>query len=122
MAVKTKKRSTKSKTKAKTKTKTAKKTAKTRSTKITYTLDESMDITRINQFYSEMSKLHARTKVVINAGKLKRIDTSGIQLLCSWYIEAKKKGIDVSWKNQEGTLLDSANLLGLTATLELLPT
>ena len=115
MAAKRKTTATKKKT-------TKKKTAKRKSTSLSanYSFAETIDISNINSFYDDLRSLLGKSKKVkIDAGKLKWIDTSGMQLLCCWFQEAKKKGVDVSWKNTDGTFMKSATLLGLADNLEL---
>ena len=85
-----------------------------------YTLNESVDITTINQFYTELKNLLQQTdSVVIDAKDVKRLDTAALQLLCSWHKEAEKKNISIKWKNIDGVFFNSAKLLGVTEHLAL---
>lgn len=85
-----------------------------------YTLGGSVDITVINHFYTELKNLLQDTQsVVIDAGDVKRLDTAALQLLCSWYKEAEKKGISIKWKNIDGVFFNSAKILGVTEHLAL---
>ncbi len=85
-----------------------------------YVLGESVDITVINKFYEELkSLLSGDCAICIDAKDVKRIDTSALQLLCSWFHEAKKKNINVSWKNIDGVFYESAKLLGVSEYLAL---
>ena len=86
----------------------------------TYVLAESVDITCINKLYDELTVVLRNAKsVVVDAAQLKRIDTAGLQLLCCWFLEAKKNGIAVHWDNTSGIFANSAELLGMTTILEL---
>jgi ABC-type transporter Mla MlaB component len=85
-----------------------------------YALGESVDITVINKFYDELKSLLSDNRAVcIDAKDVKRIDTSALQLLCSWIQEAKNKNIKVSWKNIDGVFYQSAKLLGVSEHLAL---
>lgn len=85
-----------------------------------YCLDESLDITRINQLYEELNTLlSGADTITMNAGNVKRMDTAGLQLLCCWHLEAKKKGLDVTWINTQGVFTDSAKLLGVAEIFDL---
>ena len=85
-----------------------------------YTLNESVDITYINKFYEDLKKLLGSAKtIIVDTGNLKRVDTAGMQLLCCWFLEAQKKGIEVTWKNTQGTFANSAKLLGLANIMEI---
>ena len=99
---------------------TTKKAAKKKSTDRVIQLDESIDINNVDSFYRDLSDLlKSTTGVVIDAGKIKRLDTTALQLLCSWCKAATDKGIDVKWKNIDGVFFNSAKLLGLTEHLAL---
>jgi len=83
-------------------------------------LDESIDITVINKFYDQLKiMLSEGSAININAAQVQRIDTSALQLLCSWYIEAKAKGMQVTWSNIDGVFYQSARLLGVAKSLAL---
>ena len=87
---------------------------------VEYSLSESVDITYINKFYEDLKALLGNSKsIVVDTGKLKRVDTSGLQLLCCWFLDARKKGIKVTWKNTQGTFANSAKLLGLAEIMEI---
>jgi len=88
----------------------------------TFVLAESVDITCINKLYDELTVVLRTAKaVVVDAAQLKRIDTAGLQLLCCWFLEARKNGISVKWDNTDGIFASSAALLGMTNILELNP-
>jgi ABC-type transporter Mla MlaB component len=63
--------------------------------------------------------LNDTTAVTIDAKNVKRIDTAGLQLLCCWFLETKKKGISVVWQNTQGKFYESAMLLGLAEVMEI---
>ncbi|MGD8567883.1 MAG: STAS domain-containing protein [Gammaproteobacteria bacterium] len=85
-----------------------------------YNLDESLDITCINQIYDELNTLLSDGKpVTIDASNVKRLDTAGVQLLCCWYLEARKKGVEVTFRNTQGVFHDSAKLLGVAEVFEI---
>lgn len=83
-------------------------------------LEETIDITVINNFYTDLkSLLTGSASITIDAQNVKRVDTSALQLLCSWYQEALNKGATVNWKNTEGVFYQSAKLLGVSKFLSL---
>ncbi len=57
--------------------------------------------------------------VIIDGLAIKRIDTSVLQLLYSFYFSMKETGIDVSWKGASPELCLAADQLGLKGLLEL---
>jgi len=86
----------------------------------TFALNKSISISTINSFYNELKNiLQTPTTVVVDASEVVFLDTAALQLLCSWYSEATNRGIKIKWKNAEGILLESANLLGVAAYLGL---
>jgi len=81
-------------------------------------LDETIEISNLASFYDQLSKhLRSSNPVIVNAGKVKRVDTSALQLLCSWYKAALEKNIVITWKHADGTLRSSATRLGLAKYL-----
>ena len=83
-------------------------------------LAESVNITVINIFYDELKALLVSgSEITIDAKHVKQIDTSALQLLCSWFQEAHKKDINVTWKNIDGIFYQSAKLLGVSEHLSL---
>lgn len=108
-----------SNTKTKSKSKSNSK-SKNKNEEVEYLLNENIDITMINSFYDELKTLLTKSSVIIiNAQEVKRLDTSAIQLICSWYTEATSKGIDVKWKNIDGVFYNSVKLLGVSNILAL---
>ncbi|WP_455221195.1 STAS domain-containing protein [Kaarinaea lacus] len=86
-----------------------------------FMLEESLDITVINEFYIKLKSLLSENNspIAIDAKNLKRIDTSALQLMCAWIRETQNNNIPVIWKNADGILLHSARLLGLSEHLSL---
>ena len=85
-----------------------------------FVLNEVIDITVINKFYDDLKNLLVEgSTVVIDAKDVKRLDTSAIQLICCWYVDAISKEIDVKWKNIDGIFLNSARLLGVSELLSI---
>lgn len=84
-----------------------------------FLLEESLDITVINDFYKRLKTLLSEKDkpITIDARNLKRIDTSALQLLCAWFQETRNTNIPVVWKNADGILKQSARLLGLSEYL-----
>ena len=86
----------------------------------TFSLNKTISISTINGFYDELKNiLQTPSTIVVDASAVRFLDTSALQLLCSWYSEATNRGIKIQWKNVEGIFLQSVNLLGVAAYLGL---
>lgn len=86
----------------------------------TFKLGEVIDISMINSLYDALKLLINEAKeVVIDAQDVKRLDTSALQLLSSWYRETNEREIKVSWINTEGVFSESSKLLGLNSVFGL---
>jgi ABC-type transporter Mla MlaB component len=66
-----------------------------------------------------LEKFLSRKQITIDAAKIEKIDTSALQLLTAFILEAGKRSIKVKWQSPSEALLISANLLGLDQHLQL---
>jgi ABC-type transporter Mla MlaB component len=80
----------------------------------------NLDISGIAEFYSSLKQhLDAGNKVILKADDIDRVDTSALQLLCSFFREATKQGMIPRWESPSQALIDSAVLLGIAELLHL---
>ncbi|MFQ5487185.1 MAG: lipid asymmetry maintenance protein MlaB [Gammaproteobacteria bacterium] len=63
---------------------------------------------------------HGKT-VILDLADPERIDTAGVQLLCSLINYSKQKVIPIQWRNVPSMLQDTATRLGMGDLLELPP-
>lgn len=59
--------------------------------------------------------------VVLDAGRVERVDTATIQLLCAFVCERVGRNQSVVWQNASSALLEAARLLGVQKLLALPP-
>jgi anti-anti-sigma regulatory factor len=62
--------------------------------------------------------LTANTPVIIDASRLERIDTAGVQLLAAFAIDCLERGTAFAWKQRPAVLEEAIRLLGLGALME----
>lgn len=83
-------------------------------------LKGQLDIREANNLKTRLGRLlDTNQKVVLDASKVEKIDTSIMQLLTAFCRSASAKGIEVQWKNPNSRILHSAELLGLSNPLGL---
>lgn len=103
--------------------KVKKKTAKsTKKKPATTKIDcgDSVDITMAKQWKEKLLKaLELEKPIVLQAKKLARIDTAGLQLMSVFIQNAKAEGLAVEWKDASPALINAAKLTGLLNTLNL---
>jgi ABC-type transporter Mla MlaB component len=82
-------------------------------------LDTQIGISGIRNFKSLLEKILSRKQLTIDASKLEKIDTSALQLLAAFMLEADKRSIKVNWQSPSARFINSARLLGLVELLKL---
>lgn len=83
-------------------------------------LESSLVINKANDFHETLKKLSANGQdVEIDASKVEIIDSAILQLILSFIISLKNKGLKSSWHKPTENLLDKASVLGLTDDLGL---
>ena len=79
-----------------------------------------MDISIASEFYEKLKKtLEMNVPITIEAENVERADTSILQILYSFFLEASIRGIEVSWSNPSERLRLSARLIGVDDVLRL---
>lgn len=80
--------------------------------------EDSMDISIVSEFYEKLKKsLEMNVSIIIEAGNVEKVDASILQILCSFFLEASLRGVDVSWNNPSERLRFSARLIGVDELL-----
>lgn len=62
--------------------------------------------------------LAANVPIIIDASRLDRIDTAGMQLLAAFSIDCLERGIAFAWTQRPAVLEEAIHLLGLGALME----
>ena len=87
---------------------------------ITVSCGEVLDISRVGEFYTELTMiLNEEKPIEIDASLLERIDISGLQVLLAFYQKVKSSGLDINWCNPSESMLRAATLVGLQDQLGL---
>ena len=83
-------------------------------------LESSLVINKASDFHEILKKLSATGQdVEIDASKVEIIDSAILQLILSFIISLKDKGVKLSWHKPTENLLNKASVLGLTEDLGL---
>lgn len=81
---------------------------------------EILDIRRAEEFKTGLiNALELGKPVLLNSKKIERIDTTGLQILCTFLNDAKAQGINVEWDSPATAIKEAAQLTGLTNSLSL---
>lgn len=82
-------------------------------------LGVSCTIEDVAQLRTDLSAhLAANKPIIIDASRLERIDTAGVQLLAAFAIDCLEQGIAFAWKQRPAVLEEAIRLLGLIALME----
>jgi anti-anti-sigma regulatory factor len=80
----------------------------------------SLDIRQVSELKQQfLDALGVAQPVTIQAQDIERADTAGLQLLTAFFIDARAKGIRITWDQPSKALLQSARLIGVAGLLEL---
>lgn len=84
-------------------------------------LDAHVRIGQTRELKSKLAKiLQADSKKIsIDGSKVEKIDSSALQLLTAFAIDAGKKSKEINWTKPSESLVSSASMLGLTKILKL---
>ncbi len=83
-------------------------------------LGASLDVGGARELHARLGQALATRKVVVlDAAAVERADTAALQVLCAFFKAAKSGQVSVEWLRSSATLRGAAQLLGLTACLEL---
>lgn len=81
---------------------------------------ESLDISCARELHQELSKaLGKALPVMIDAGRVERVDTAALQLFAAFWLQARLRKLPVQWSSPSEVLCRSARLLGLDQSLGL---
>jgi ABC-type transporter Mla MlaB component len=85
-------------------------------------LGKSLTIAEVGPLKSALADLLASPGPLgLDAGRVERADTAGIQLLLSFCREAERRRLKVSWGSASNSLIITASRLGLSQALGLNP-
>lgn len=112
MAVKQKKVSRKKKA-------TKKKTVSKPLTPGSIILESNLRISSAKSLKNLLEESMEKKEVNLDASSIEKVDTSTMQLLAAYIIEADKRSININWLSPSPSVLNAAILLGLTETLKL---
>jgi anti-anti-sigma regulatory factor len=80
---------------------------------------EVMDISTTAELRAQLlTALESGQPVVLDAGRVERIDTAALQVLSAFFQDANSQQQTVQWKNPSQAISSSAELLGLSSLLE----
>lgn len=78
-------------------------------------------IAQVSEVKDDLNKLMAKSseKIALNGSDIESIDTAAIQLLISFVSHAREQGKEVTFSGCSEKLLNTANLLNVTSSLNL---
>lgn len=82
-------------------------------------LPASFDITTVTAMRGELLAAVSAGELAFDASGVTRIDAAGLQLLYAAVVEARSRGVRVSWAGASASVRDGARILGLAAALAL---
>ncbi len=87
---------------------------------VTVDLGDTLNIPDAAELHKQLKGLLERSQpVVLDASSIEAIDTAALQLLCAFYREAPKRGLEVTWREPSESLCRNAGYLGLGDALGL---
>jgi anti-anti-sigma regulatory factor len=82
--------------------------------------EESMDISIAETFYSTLQSAVASDQpIVIDGSQVERIDAAMLQMFCALFTDPVANKHGIVWRNPSDNLIESAELMGLDAYLDL---
>ena len=85
-------------------------------------LPEQLTINHAHACHDEWEVLLEKptaNELIVTADKVSRVDTAGLQLLLALVQSSKEASITVAWESPSVSLIEAADVLGLTAQLHL---
>ncbi|MDH4133417.1 MAG: STAS domain-containing protein [Gammaproteobacteria bacterium] len=82
-------------------------------------LGEALTIEQVSGMHAELGRHASASPVVLDAGKLDRIDAAGLQLLTAFVLATEHRGARVEWRSPAAALREGARRTGLTTVLRL---
>lgn len=89
---------------------------------VTIDLPENMTIAKVHALHDEYEELlngENIEEICLNADKVEKVDTAGMQLILSVVRAGAERQTKVEWKSPSNSFMDTANILGLTQALAL---
>ncbi len=87
---------------------------------MTIDCNEVFDITVVTDFKAMVQQaLGEGQSLVLEAGKVERIDAAALQLLTALFRDSDHKGISIRWNDPSEALVHAARLTGLDQVLRL---
>lgn len=78
-------------------------------------LPERMDIAAADSTHVTLENVIQEGKpVTLSAANVNKVDTAGVQILASFFAEAKQHHIDVRWRDASETILNTFTFLNLS--------
>lgn len=88
--------------------------------KTTITLGDALDIAHASKLKERLRSCLAKNlPVQITADKVEKVDSAGLQLMCSFIKQVETMGNTVTWHKTSDPIYTIAALLGLTGNLKL---
>ena len=84
-----------------------------------FEIQSVQDISVVAKLHEELKKLFKHEKVILDVMNVERIDTTSLQLLYAFILEAKINNVEVAWRSPSEAMTNSANLLGMEDALQL---
>ncbi len=82
--------------------------------------DDILDITMAASYHEKLTEMLNQHKVItLDGGEIERIDGAGLQMLIAFFKAARSLNISVKWQACSDSLKKSADLSGLTGSLEI---
>lgn len=79
-----------------------------------------LDISVVQTLYAQLRQSsRAASAIVLKAENLQRVDGAGLQLLVSFFREAQRLNLSISWQGTSPALRNAAQLLGVAQHLQL---
>jgi len=81
---------------------------------------ENLDIASVSALHGVLCDwLNEHASLALDAGNVEKVDTAGIQLLCSLFVSAQKTPLKLTWQCVSTLIWDTAQRLDVTALLNL---
>lgn len=80
--------------------------------------EPALDVTKVSVLHGELGRaLKSAAPLVLDAGRVERVDTAALQLLAAFFRAADAAGLTVRWQCVSPPLREATELLGLAEML-----
>jgi anti-anti-sigma regulatory factor len=76
-------------------------------------LPKVLDRISVHALRPRIESLGAGASIVLDGAYLRRVETTGVQLLCALVLAAEGRGVTVTWLRVSAMLINYVNLLGI---------